>query len=206
MSVFGPKVPAPLQGIIHHAERLCDLLARREGIAAASKAPGETWREGRIEEIEIVVGLVVGDWQAGRVSAEGAARTAASYLDDLHAGAQARLGVDRVLSCCEEDGARTTLVVDDDAETRVLVVRGTTADASAADDTPFHPGSILFDALEQEREDLAPSEASEVEEHTAGVARKGGCGHWLDRALRRWRGDADAGGTEAAEQAARGRR
>jgi hypothetical protein len=33
MSVFGPKVPAPLQGIIHHAERFCDLLSHREGIA-----------------------------------------------------------------------------------------------------------------------------------------------------------------------------
>lgn len=202
MSVFGPKYPVPLQGIIHHAERFCDLLARGEGSAAISKAPGETWREDRIEEIEIVVGLVVGDWQAGRVSAEGAARTAALYLDDLHAGAQARLGVDRVLSCCEEDGALTTNVVADDAETCVLVVREPTARASASDDTLFDPRSILFEALEQEREALAPSEA---EERTAGVARKGGCWHWVDR-LRRWRGAADEGGTEGAEQAAWRRR
>ena len=169
------------------------------------RASGPTKRGARVVlgEVEVVVGLIVREWQTGRVSADGAARTAASSLDDLHAGAHDGLGVDRVLSCCEEDGVVTTLVADDDAETRVLVVRGTTAGASAADETLFDPASILFEALDEEREELAPSEGQVL---APGVSQRGRWGHWLDRALRRWRGDEDARGTEAAEQAARRRR
>ncbi len=61
MSVFGPKYPCPLQHVVTHGERLCELLARSESRGGARGQRGEAWLRGRSQEVEMVFEVTLFD-------------------------------------------------------------------------------------------------------------------------------------------------
>lgn len=88
---FGGLFPEPLQGVIHHAERLSVALSLLETDEGREMATGprelslsETWIVGRASEVEALVGDVVGDWRSGRVSTKTASVVIERYLMSLH--------------------------------------------------------------------------------------------------------------------------
>jgi hypothetical protein len=97
MSGFGPFYPPALQGAANPAERLSCLLARMP-VAGADDVDG-AWMIGRAEEVTCFVRAVVRDWRAADLAEARAARAIGAYIDVLHAGLVARLGVE-TLACC----------------------------------------------------------------------------------------------------------
>ena len=148
MGVFGPRYPAPLQAVMNRAERFCALLSCGEGLYTPRDARARAWRTGRTEEISLVLALLAGDWESGRVGVGAATRAAAAYLDDLHAGARVLLGGARVFACCVENDARTVLAPAGDAVTRLL--EGVAPAARPADETLFDPRGMLLDVFAEE--------------------------------------------------------
>lgn len=146
MSVFGPKYPPELQAAINHAERFCELLARLEKRRPELARAGRRWLVRRREEIETVLDLIVQDLVSDCVDLSEATRSAASYLAELHVGAQRALGLGALLECCIEDEALTLSVascreaVTLDAVTTIALGR---ARAGAAGETWFDPSALL---------------------------------------------------------------
>jgi hypothetical protein len=102
MGLFGPKYPQPLQQVVSHAERFCDVIDRLEANTSRHEA-ARSWLTGRREEVEVVLELLVGEWARGRRSTQDAAGSMKGYLFELHAGACALLGLRGHLACCEDD-------------------------------------------------------------------------------------------------------
>jgi hypothetical protein len=139
MGVFGPKYPRPLQEVVTHAERFCDLLARLER-GAPRMERALAWLTGRAEEIALVYELGIGDWTARRRSLEHVALSLESYLADLHAEARALFFLQGVLECCEDD-VFLTAPLSPDAETRLVEpVRG---EEGPPHDTWFELGAVV---------------------------------------------------------------
>jgi hypothetical protein len=157
MSVFGPLYPPALQAAVSHAERFSHLLGEAEALHAPTDALGRAWLLGRTEEIETVLGCIVEDWKAGRLTPDGAASAVTAYLTALHVGAQRTLGLRRVAPCCEDGDAITLRPVTHDAETR-LIPRIDRIDRSTheAAETLFDPRAIL-DRLDEEARPRPPS-------------------------------------------------
>jgi hypothetical protein len=157
MGVFGPKYPPQLQRVINHAERFSELLAILEDKQARLSGSGRRWLIRRREEIELVLALVVRDLAADRISIREAARSAATYLDELHVGARRSLGLGSVLQCCAEDEAVTVCLASKhdavtlEAVTRIVLDRASPAEAS---ETWFDPSALL----DVRAEGLAPGE------------------------------------------------
>ena len=141
MGVLGPQHSQELQDVIHHAERFCELLAQRERLDDAHPAVGHGWLIGRRQEVEAVLELIVRDFASDRIGLAQASRAAASYLDELHAGAEQRLGLGPVLACCAEGESRAASVARaEEAVTRPLPDKELTAEAG---ETWFDPSAML---------------------------------------------------------------
>jgi hypothetical protein len=118
LGVFGPRYAPPLQAVVNHGERFSELLVE-VGLRGVDDDDARAWLTHRCEEIELVLWLIVSDWAEGRLGLEEAARAAAIYLDDLHAGAKRFLGLDPSLDCCRAEASPTIIEVDaHDALTR----------------------------------------------------------------------------------------
>jgi hypothetical protein len=157
MGVFGPKYPPQLQPVMNHAERFCELLARLEERQPKLRGSGRRWLIRRREEIELVFALLIGDLAADRISIREAARSAATYLDELHVGARRSLDLSPILPCCAEDEALTAcLASKHDAVTLEAVTRifADGASTPGAAETWFDPSALLDERAEL----LAPSE------------------------------------------------
>ena len=102
MGLFGPKYPQPLQEVVSHAERFCEVIDRLEA-NTSRRGAARSWLTGRREEVEVVLELLVGDWARGRRSTQDAAGSMKCYLFELHAGVCALLGLSGQLACCEDD-------------------------------------------------------------------------------------------------------
>jgi hypothetical protein len=143
MGVFGPKYPPRLQEVVSHAERFCQQLSRLDSSGRFEPcAASQAWLAGRLEEIEVVLGLTLSDWTRQRVSVERAARSMTAYLLELHTAACGALGVDDDLDCCSDE-AFLTEVVGGDSVTRLLVRRA--APSPSTQDTWFDPGGVLLE-------------------------------------------------------------
>jgi hypothetical protein len=141
MGVFGPQYSQELQDVINHAERFCELLAQRERLDDVHPAAGHGWLIGRRQEVEAVLELIVRDFASDRIGLEEASRAAASYLDELHAGAEQRLGLGPVLACCAKGESRAASVARvEEAVTRPLPDKELAAEAG---ETWFDPSALL---------------------------------------------------------------
>jgi hypothetical protein len=109
--VFGPRYAPPLQAVVNHAERFSELLAQ-VGFRGAEDDRARAWLTHRREEIELVLALIVGDWAKSCIGLAEAARAAALYLDDLHAGARRCLGLGPALDCCSGESSPTVVAAD----------------------------------------------------------------------------------------------
>jgi hypothetical protein len=141
MGVFGPQYSQELQDVINHAERFCELLAERERLDDVHPAAGHGWLIGRRQEVEAVLELIVRDFASDRIGLEEASRAAASYLDELHAGAEQRLGLGPLLECCGKGESLTASVARaEEAITRPLPEKRLAAEAC---ETWFDPSALL---------------------------------------------------------------
>ncbi len=98
MTPFGPYYPLILQAVMNHAERLAELLARREQ-GQPTPDGGGAWLIGRAAELRCIAGIVAIDWHEGRLSAEAAACKLARYVRELHDGLAMHLDV-AMPGCC----------------------------------------------------------------------------------------------------------
>lgn len=98
---FGPFYPPRLQGAINHAERLHDAIARRAG------GEGSPWLVGRRSEIACVVAYLVREWRSSAIDEDQAARAVLEYLDVLHEGFVAHVGM-APPPCCGLDSVTAT--------------------------------------------------------------------------------------------------
>jgi hypothetical protein len=147
MSIFGPYYPSGLQQVVNHAERFASLLHQHETRTPPSDESGRTWVTGRAEELEIVVGFVIADWQNGELT-EGAATSAiASYLRAVHARAERHLRIGLVPKCCVAEMAPTEPATPYDNVTVRAFATATAASATAAatGDTLIDPASMVPD-------------------------------------------------------------
>lgn len=103
MNVFGLNYPPELRAVIQHAERFAALLSSVEVRNQPSDELARAWLVGRTEEMEAVIGSVVADWKAERISLDAAASAIGSYVRALHSGAHERLGLDPIPDCCLGD-------------------------------------------------------------------------------------------------------
>jgi hypothetical protein len=141
MGVFGPQYSQELQDVINHAERFCELLAQRERLDGVRASTGHGWLIGRRQEVEAVLELIVRDFASDRIGLEQATRAAASYLDELHAGAEQRLGLGPLLECCGKGESLTASVARaEEAITRPLPEKRLAAEAC---ETWFDPSALL---------------------------------------------------------------
>jgi hypothetical protein len=121
VTLFGHRYPRELQEAMHHAERLCAVLSRLEG--KRSTDIRRAWLIGRREEIEKVLGLIVGDWRESRRTDERAASSVREYLDDLHRAVRHHFGLEAVLDCCFGDAVATEPIHLEDATRQVHLPR-----------------------------------------------------------------------------------
>ena len=91
--------PRTLQAVLDHGRRFAARLAQLEPIPAPHGL-ARAWLAGRAQEIETVLGSLLGDWRAARLTTQAAASAAAAYLRALHEGLHARIGLDPVQPCC----------------------------------------------------------------------------------------------------------
>ncbi len=138
--VFGPRYAPPLQAVVNHAERFSELLAQ-VGLRGAEDDRTRAWLTHRREEFELVLALIVGDWADSRIGLAEAARAAALYLDDLHAGARRCLGLGPALGCCSGESSPTVIAADvHRAITRPVVEKVFRSDPG---ETWVDPGTLL---------------------------------------------------------------
>jgi hypothetical protein len=107
MALFGPQYPFRLQQVIDHAERFVALLMSATARGQPASDLARSWLTGRVEEIESVLGRLVADWQAGRLTESAAVASASSYLAAMHAAAERHLGAGAEAECCQADIANT---------------------------------------------------------------------------------------------------
>jgi hypothetical protein len=143
MTVFGPKYPHHLQELVTHGERLCQLLARCEHRAGASRALGEVWLGGRAQEVELVFEVTLFDWASGRMSRKQACESLEHYLGEVHAGAREHLGLAGDLECCEDE-VFLTAPAGSEVETVLAPAPRAPAPLSSSD-TWFDPGTVLHE-------------------------------------------------------------
>ncbi|MGH7296638.1 MAG: hypothetical protein ACRELB_16990 [Polyangiaceae bacterium] len=105
MNLFEAEYPFQLQQVIDHARRFIALLSSAD--AAPQSERSRVWLTGRAQEIEMVLGSLVGDWRGGRLPERAAARAIASYLNAMHMGAEQHLGTGSEDACCQGDAAST---------------------------------------------------------------------------------------------------
>ncbi|HEY1698013.1 MAG TPA: hypothetical protein VGG39_37895 [Polyangiaceae bacterium] len=145
MGIFGPYYPPLLQPAISHAERFAVLLSCFEACRRPLAEAARAWLTGRTEEVEMVIGCLVEDWKAKRLSEEATEGAVSSYLRAVHAGARQHLGLDEVPECCLGDVAATvTLSPVDEEPATVAVVR---APDLPTGDTLVDPAAVLADMV-----------------------------------------------------------
>jgi hypothetical protein len=105
MRTFGPFYPQRLQAAVSHAERLVELLAAEERQGHRGHL-GRAWLAGRAGEVERFVEALVADWRAWRRTSDTAAAALREYLDALHDGMSAQLGM-LAPACCLGASATT---------------------------------------------------------------------------------------------------
>jgi hypothetical protein len=109
MGIFGPHAgyPLALKQAVDHAERLATILSTVEVRHRPDDRAARAWLTGRSEELEMVIEAIVGDWIAGRLTADGATSAVTSYLRAMHAGAERHLRLGPMPACCLDDIAAT---------------------------------------------------------------------------------------------------
>ena len=144
MGVFGPYYPPALQLAVSHAEAFAALLEQIGVYESPSEEMARAWLTGRTEEIEMVVGHVVEDWKAGRLSEEAAEGAISSYLRAMHAGARTALGLGDVPECCLGDVASTIALSEADHAASTIAVP---QPARPEGDTLVDPASLLAEMV-----------------------------------------------------------
>jgi len=170
MGVFGPKYPPPVQGVVSHAERFCELLSHAERFGLCDSVAARVFVYGRQSEIELVLELALADMAAGRVPVESAVASIAAYLEELHESASEALGLDGELDCCCDEVMLTE--VSDAGEALTRIVRRPAATARSTSETWFDPVVILRE-VDTER---AAGPPQEVRSAGASQVRKAPCG------------------------------
>jgi hypothetical protein len=84
-SRFIPRYPPALQQVVHHADRLCELIALRELIPPRDEWAA-AWLYGRAEEMARFAQDILDSWREGRVEEVKASAMLEAYLASLQAG------------------------------------------------------------------------------------------------------------------------
>jgi hypothetical protein len=88
----------PLQGVVGHADRLCELLAIQE-LTPPTDEWAAAWLIGRAEELAWLAQHLLGAWREGRLADARAAAMLEEHVGLLHRGLAEQLGC-RAPWCC----------------------------------------------------------------------------------------------------------
>jgi len=158
MNLFMSQIPAGLQPVMSHAERLNEFLRRLERDGRSDGIVG------RASELRAVLRAALTDWRAARLSVPETRETLVAYLDEVHRTAAKTLRGSTTLECCQSDDA-LTLAASPKALSMVLSVA-----LSAA--APVAPASTEQQGWVESPEVLALFHAEEalVEEQARALA------------------------------------